>query len=984
MNTSVNNTQSNSTAVNNKIQDFGQKIGGARKDWYQSMREQAERFAGVTVENLIAANFSKVVTLPNLEKMAEAGALSHDAARAILTNWRSIPTRCASSSYRLRRWAESVAPVCVRIGALLAGAELTEEERKAGDFRVLTAANWPAVPFSFGLCTVKVYGGNMYGYSSTPAGSLRVVHGGYYEGGATTDPAQIVATIKAVNDRDAAKRAQGCKLCVCYNRAGEYFVTPEHKTEIILFKGTREECYKQIAENADTLRERLAALRTFPELRRDWNRPRVGTDWRGGKDVSPELFAAALPFRGVEFGNWLNQTERAALLNSAFDGFHDLAQMLGISADCVTLGGSLAFAFASRGISKAAAHFEPCKNVINLTKKNGAGCMAHEWFHACDHHAATLAGQLPTMAATADRLGTEAGRAGLAIIAEIKKTDYYTRSCNLAKYMGEYWVKPVELAARGFEAVAAFLLNASGVCSDFLVNCISMDEFTAKDAEHRGSYYPYPTATEAAALAPYYLEFFRALFGADPVLGEPVRVAMEKAQEEAKAEQQKAEEIRARRIAEREAERKAEAEKAAADRLARAIQYKAKAEQLAQMLKAEGVQGVITEAQPTNATAAGYLGGYVVAIFQHGERIEKTIFKYVKNGRLRKGFKVSGYKKTLEHTEATAREFVEGMGAQVWEQYGADLPDHFGACNLHGLNTWGSTRSAEEFAQMLAEARKEAAKEQPKAQPVKASAADDKAAKDAQTVAESGEVIAEREGVQLVSMSGGVAAVGNTYEVREAIKATGARWHGKAKQWQAKTPEAVAALRAWFAEGEQVQKLPTPSADAEAVAAPTETAPEQPENVATVEDAPAVSDAPTMEGTPTQSAPAQDAEGVPTFAPVEGVAGVEGLGAAATTNRPRMRQKLPPFVDGSTMGRQPENVARFRPNLSRIFAPRFFLKCHLSRRGAHPHNFPLKASKISQILAEEIGKTEMEFSEMDFSAGGRCIKGKKTFSGLPG
>ena len=37
MNTSVNNTRENMNRVNNtaaKIEDFGQKIGGARKDYY--------------------------------------------------------------------------------------------------------------------------------------------------------------------------------------------------------------------------------------------------------------------------------------------------------------------------------------------------------------------------------------------------------------------------------------------------------------------------------------------------------------------------------------------------------------------------------------------------------------------------------------------------------------------------------------------------------------------------------------------------------------------------------------------------------------------------------------------------------------------------------------------------------------------------------------------------------------------------------------
>ena len=45
---------------------------------------------------------------------------------------------------------------------------------------------------------------------------------------------------------------------------------------------------------------------------------------------------------------------------------------------------SLAIAFGARGSGSALAHFEPARNVINLTKLKGAGSLAHEWGHALD------------------------------------------------------------------------------------------------------------------------------------------------------------------------------------------------------------------------------------------------------------------------------------------------------------------------------------------------------------------------------------------------------------------------------------------------------------------------------------------------------------------------------------------------------------------------------------------------------------------------
>lgn len=61
-----------------------------------------------------------------------------------------------------------------------------------------------------------------------------------------------------------------------------------------------------------------------------------------------------------------------------------------IPAKAISLNGDLALAFGARGqgLSSARAHYEPAKVVINLTKMNGAGSLAHEWWHAFDHYLA--------------------------------------------------------------------------------------------------------------------------------------------------------------------------------------------------------------------------------------------------------------------------------------------------------------------------------------------------------------------------------------------------------------------------------------------------------------------------------------------------------------------------------------------------------------------------------------------------------------------
>lgn len=109
-------------------------------------------------------------------------------------------------------------------------------------------------------------------------------------------------------------------------------------------------------------------------------------DYRQGKDVTPDMLMETFGFRGGEFGNWLNAAERQQFLNYAYDALLDLSHLLGVSPRALSLGGELSIAFGARGKQGAAAHYEPGRAVINLTKMNGAGSLAHEWAHALDNY----------------------------------------------------------------------------------------------------------------------------------------------------------------------------------------------------------------------------------------------------------------------------------------------------------------------------------------------------------------------------------------------------------------------------------------------------------------------------------------------------------------------------------------------------------------------------------------------------------------------
>lgn len=145
---------------------------------------------------------------------------------------------------------------------------------------------------------------------------------------------------------------------------------------------------------------------------------RTGADVRAGRDIGSEDFIKDFGFRGVEFGNWVAGDERQTSVNLAYEALHDLASVLGIPPRALSLNDQLALAFGARGSGRAAAHYEPGKLVINLTKMSGAGSLAHEWGHALDHYFGTLDTDMGTR-------GAPKGASG-----------WYNRSRNLLQALG--------------------------------------------------------------------------------------------------------------------------------------------------------------------------------------------------------------------------------------------------------------------------------------------------------------------------------------------------------------------------------------------------------------------------------------------------------------------------------------------------------------------------------------------------------------------
>ena len=105
-------------------------------------------------------------------------------------------------------------------------------------------------------------------------------------------------------------------------------------------------------------------------------------------DMTPEALMETFGLRAVEFGNWVPQEERQALVNMTADSFHTLALLLDVPPVSLGLGGKLAVSYGARGHGRGTgnAHYEPAKVVLHLTRFKGVGAIAHEMAHALDDH----------------------------------------------------------------------------------------------------------------------------------------------------------------------------------------------------------------------------------------------------------------------------------------------------------------------------------------------------------------------------------------------------------------------------------------------------------------------------------------------------------------------------------------------------------------------------------------------------------------------
>lgn len=284
---------------------------------------------------------------------------------------------------------------------------------------------------------------------------------------------------------------------------GEYFLWAKKGSgswvPLISFE-TREEMDEHRNSHTQEDREKLYnEMTTYKDNRKKVIRERVGNDYRNGKNITEKEFAEAFGFRGVQFGNYENNEKRQREINNSYDSFMDLANILNLPPKAISLGGTLGIAFGARGSGTALAHYEPAQKVINITRDAGAGALAHEWFHALDNY-------------LAQNLSEYANMAGGGFVTKGDNYYYYRVNAELSdalkeylraikgekgfqmrlRQLGQYWKRDWEVAARLFEQYVSSKVAEQNGINDYLTN---PQEYYQKAT-------PYLTAEESERVFP--------------------------------------------------------------------------------------------------------------------------------------------------------------------------------------------------------------------------------------------------------------------------------------------------------------------------------------------------------------------------------------------------------------------------------------------------------------------------------------------------
>lgn len=528
-------------AANTEIEDFGEKIGGARKDYAVKLSD-AKRFDIATVP------LSKSFPEPKYEEL-----LAKDVDPMIVGLVRAlrdeIPNK-PSSPYKVPRYVKAVEVTRELADTLLYGKVTSDQvvkliksnsilENVAGRAELYAEVGHSKSlkGISFGNHFFSYYKGEKNVSMWLVEKKQKATAFGNWptELGKGKTKEEAIANFKEkYKDLSEKKTDKKIKFDLYQYKADPktYWLGKKVGQTSIDLKSfaTIPEAKAFLKENYDDLVAELQKRKYQPDIRRKRNEERIGEDYRNGEDVTPETFSEAFGFRGVEFGNWVKaKGERQNALNNAFDALSDLAKIMNVPTQAISLNGELGLAFGARGtggLDPAAAHYEPVKIVINLTRKEGAGSLAHEWWHAVDNYFSRNRNQPDEFLSERPmqltvKMRQEMVDAFKDLADSINKTEIGKRSKKLDETKSKpYWSTGREISARSFENYIIHKLKEQGFVNDYLANIVSKKDYTSSLAEamadsfmddrfNAEDYYPYLTDKEIKTVVDSFDRFFK-------------------------------------------------------------------------------------------------------------------------------------------------------------------------------------------------------------------------------------------------------------------------------------------------------------------------------------------------------------------------------------------------------------------------------------------------------------------------------------------
>lgn len=201
--------------------------------------------------------------------------------------------------------------------------------------------------------------------------------------------------------------------------------------------------------------------------RKAFNRSASGRTIPGAMSPSVEETLTRFKFKGFEFGNWLSQAERYDVFRAFQFCLADMIKWLGTNNFGVD--NQIGVAFGARGSGKALAHYEPTTNIINMTKKKGAGSLLHEYAHALDYTIGAFIDQCARYTSLSggrekeqksDNVGCQFRAMMNKILNYVRSTESFTKLKKIT-HDSDYWCNSTELFARLTETYYAYYHNDS-------------------------------------------------------------------------------------------------------------------------------------------------------------------------------------------------------------------------------------------------------------------------------------------------------------------------------------------------------------------------------------------------------------------------------------------------------------------------------------------------------------------------------------------